>query len=235
MKNITHINKSLFIESAGSLNKRKAFVNHDGKKILLADVEKIAENFWIRTVYDENYIVVYSRGDMSNQIPLYIEAAYNIKNKSIVNLSDNKTRELLEYMLICKKGFNLATVLQYINNYPLLLVSEDSEEELVRYLTCDNMEIPRGEIIKYILKNYPELEKYMNYTDILSVMEYKKIVKSFGNNVLSFHRMPQIIDLSPAEMNRLQSIDELNEVTRDVEQELGVSKKPSIKVKVRKK
>lgn len=234
MKDIKYINKNLFIKSVERAKRTKIFVNHDGKEILLADVEKIAENFWIRTVYDENYIVVYSRGDMSNQIPLYIEAAYNIKNKSIVNLS-GKTRILLEYMLICKKRFDLASVLQYINNCPLLLVPEDSEEEFVRYLTCDNMDVPREEIIKYILKNYPELEKYMNYTDILSVIEYKKIVKSFGKNVLSFHIMPQLIDLSPVEMKRLKSIDGLDEVTREIEQELGVSKKSSIKVKARRK
>jgi len=235
MKNIKYINKYLFIKSIDGLKRKKVFINHDGKEILLANVKKIAYYFWINTVNDENYIVVYSRGDMSNQIPLDIEGAYNIKNKSIVDLSNYKIKVLLEYMLICKKGFYLAPVLQYINDYPLQIVSDDEIEDLVTYLTSGNNNITREEIIKYILENYPQLEKHMNYTDKLSVIEYRNIVEDFDTDVLRFHIMPQIIDLSPIEMKRLQSIDCINEATNKVEKELGISKKTAIRVKVRKK
>lgn len=234
MKDIEYINKNLFIKSVERAKRTKVFVNHDGKEILLADVKKIAENFWIRTVYDENYIVVYSRGDMSNQIPLFIEAAYNIKNKSIVNLS-GKIRVLLEYMLIHKKGIDIAAILEYINDCPLGIAEEDEKEDLVRYLTSGNTEISREEIIKYILNNYPELHEHMNYTNKLSVIEYRNILDEFDDDYLRFHVIPQIIDLSPVEKKRLESIDELDEATREVEQELGYSKNRSIKVKARKK
>ena len=232
MKTIKQINDNLFIKSIDGLKRTKVFVNHNGNKILLADVEKITERFWIRTVNDKNYIVVYSRGDMSNQIPIYIEGAYNIKNKSIVDLSNNAIRVLLDYMLIVKKGFHISTILEYINDCSFGIVKDDEIEDFVRYLTYGNNEISREEIIKYILDNYPELEKTMNCTNKLNFIDY---LNSIDDIYLHFHIMPQIIDLSSVEKKRLESIEELDEVTREVEQELGYSKNRSIKVKVRKK
>ena len=236
MKEIKYINDNLFVTTAYGLKRTKVFVNHYGKEVLLANVKKIADFFWIKTVNDENYILVYSRGDMSNQIPLCIEAAYNIKNKSIVDLSNNKTRVLLEYMLISKRGFDLATVLEYINNYPLQIVDEEEDIDLVeRYLTCGNKEISKSQIIKYILENYPELEKHMNYTGTLSVIQYRDIIDSLGTDTLWFHEIPQIVDLSPIEKKRLRAIEGLADVTEDIEKELSISKRTSFKVRTKKK
>lgn len=235
MKDNKRINDNLSVKIVESLKRKKVFVNHNNKEILLANVKKITEYFWVRTVNDENYIVVYSRGDMSNRIPLKIEAAYNIKNRSIVDLSNPKIKVLLEYMLICKKGFDVANVLEYINDYPLEIIDEDEKEDLAIYLTCGNTEISRTEIIKYILDNYPQLKEHMNYTEKLSVIQYRNIIDSLETDTLWFHEMPQIIDLSPVERKRLQAIDALDETTKDVERELGFDKKIPVKVRARKR
>lgn len=235
MKDNKRINDNLSVKIVESLKRKKVFVNHNNKEILLANVKKITEYFWVRTVNDENYIVVYSRGDMSNRIPLKIEAAYNIKNRSIVDLSNPKIEVLLEYMLICKKGFDVANVLEYINDYPLEIIDEDEKEDLAIYLTCGNTEISRTEIIKYILDNYPQLKEHMNYTEKLSVIQYRNIIDSLETDTLWFHEMPQIIDLSPVERKRLQAIDALDETTKDVERELGFDRKIPVKVRARKR
>lgn len=235
MKDNKRINDNLSVKIVESLKRKKVFVNHNNKEILLANVKKITEYFWVRTVNDENYIAVYSRGDMSNRIPLKIEAAYNIKNRSIVDLSNPKIKVLLEYMLICKKGFDVANVLEYINDYPLEIIDEDEKEDLAIYLTCGNTEISRTEIIKYILDNYPQLKEHMNYTEKLSVIQYRNIIDSLETDTLWFHEMPQIIDLSPVERKRLQAIDALDETTKDVERELGFDKKIPVKVRARKR
>lgn len=231
MKNKKYLSSNLYILEKEGLSRKKIFIYHDDMEILLADVKKITGAFCTRTVYDDNYIVVYSRGDMSNQIPLYIEAAYNIKNKSIVNLSDNKIRLLLEFMLICKKPIDVGVILEYINNFPLEIAEKDDIRDFVRYLTGGNNEISREEIIEYILDNYPELENYMNYTNKPSVIQYRNILNSFGRRYFNFHIMPQIVDLSQIEKRRVQSTHESNEI----EHELGNSRKTSIRVKSRKK
>ena len=107
MKNIVKINDNLSVKEDKRKNRTIISVIDDDKEILLSDI-KTDEYFWNKWIYDDNYIVAYSRGCMVNQIQLNIEAAYSIKNKKLLDMTNKKIKVLLEYMLIAKKGFDLA-------------------------------------------------------------------------------------------------------------------------------
>lgn len=146
------------------------------KEVLLSDIET-DEYFWNKWVYDENYVVAYSRGCMVNQIPLTVEAAYSIKNKRLLNMQNERIKELLEFMLICKKGFDLTQILTEINSSDLGLLSGDKKD-----------------IMSYILEAYPQLEKYASLTEKLSVSEYHSIEEELGESTFWLYAIPQ--DLS---------------------------------------
>ena len=190
MKKITDINENLHVKEI--IKKRRTIISViDGdKEILLSDI-KTDDYFWNKWISDDNYIVAYSRGCMVNQIPLNIEAAYSIKNKRLLNLSNKKIKVLLEYMLIAKKGFDLANVLSEINNGDLGLLSDDEKEDLNRYLTLGNRNITHSDVINYILQFYPQLEKYTGLKDKLSVSEYRSIKEDLDESTFWFHAIPQ--------------------------------------------
>lgn len=131
---------------------------------------------------------------MINQIPLNIEAAYNIKKKRLIDL-DKKTKVLLEYMMICKKGFGLANVLQEINEQDLGILESIEKEDLRTYLTTGNKDIPQEQIINHILSTYPQLKDYTNLEGPLSVVEYRNISDNLENKTFYFHIMEQDLDL----------------------------------------
>ena len=159
MEKITDIKENLKVKEIFKKGRTIIFVIDDDKEILLSDI-KTDDYFWNKWISDDNYIVAYSRGCMVNQIPLNIEAAYSIKNKKLLDLSNKKIKVLLEYMLIAKRGFDLANVLSEINNSDLELLNEDEKEDLSRFLTSGNKGIPHTDVINYILQFYPQLKKY---------------------------------------------------------------------------
>jgi hypothetical protein len=131
---------------------------------------------------------------MVNNIPLKIEAAYSIKDRKILSVEHKRFRVLLEYMLVYKKGFDISQVLQTINDEELEIVEETEKEDLERYLTAECGHITHKEIVGYILKQYPALEKYTNLSGPISVIRYKKLTKEIediiGTDCLYFHIMP---------------------------------------------
>jgi hypothetical protein len=127
---------------------------------------------------------------MVNQIPLNIEAAYNIKEKRLIYL-DKKIKILLEYMMICKKGFELANVLQEINEQDLGVLESIEKEDLRTYLTTGNKDIPQEQVIDHILSTYPELKDYTNLEGPLSVLQYRNIADNLENTIFKFHIMEQ--------------------------------------------
>ena len=149
---------------------------------------------------------------MRNQIPLNIEAAYNIKNRSTVNLENKKIKVLLEYMFISKKGFDIATVLSFINNIDLGVTEKEEVEDFIYYLTSGNKDINYNEILDYVLKTYPELTKYMNIKEKMSVIEYRQIVEEIGTNILRFHIMPQVVEELPNCYMNLEEVPKENDV-----------------------
>lgn len=189
MKLTTQINEQLSIEQIKNHNRTIISVIDGKDKILLSDI-KTNDYFWSKFVFNDTYIVAYSRGCMVNQIPLNIEAAYNIKEKKLIDL-DKKTKVLLEYMLICKRGFDLANVLQEINEHDLGILEEIEKEDLRTYLTIGNKDIPQEQVINHILSTYPQLKDYTNLESPLSVIEYRDILNNLENSTFYFHIMEQ--------------------------------------------
>lgn len=190
MEKITDIKENLQVKEIFKKGRTIISVIDDDKEILLSDI-KIDDYFWNKWISDDNYIVAYSRGCMVNQIPLNIEAAYSIKNKRLLDLSNKKIKVLLEYMLIAKRGFDLANVLSEINNSDLELLNEDEKEDLSRFLTSGNKGIPHTDMINYILQFYPQLKKYTELKDKLSVSEYRNIGEELNESTFWFHAIPQ--------------------------------------------
>lgn len=190
MEKITDIKENLQVKEIFKKGRTIISVIDDDKEILLSDI-KTDDYFWNKWISDDNYIVAYSRGCMVNQIPLNIEAAYSIKNKRLLDLSNKKIKVLLEYMLIAKRGFDLANVLSEINNSDLELLNEDEKEDLSRFLTSGNKGIPHTDVINYILQFYPQLKKYTELKDKLSVSEYRNIGEELNESTFWFYAIPQ--------------------------------------------
>lgn len=190
MKRNIKISEDLIVQEAKRKNRVVTSIIRGDKKTILTNI-KVNDYFWSKFVFDENYIVVYSRGCMVNNIPLNIEAAYDIKEKRVLDLSNKKIKIILEYMFISRRGFYLTDVLTFINKEDLKILDEESKGDLKRILTSGNSKISDEEVIKYILKEYPVLKKYRNLKGPLNVIEYKKIEDAIGQNFFKFHLMPQ--------------------------------------------
>ena len=193
MEKITKITDNLSVKEDNRKNRTIISVIDGDKEVLLSDIET-DEYFWNKWVYDENYVVAYSRGCMVNQIPHTVEAAYSIKNKRLLNMQNERIKELLEFMLICKKGFDLTQILTEINSSDLGLLSGDKKAELRNYLTSGNKNINKKDIMSYILEAYPQLEKYASLTEKLSISEYRSIEEELDESTFWLHAIPQ--DLS---------------------------------------
>ena len=98
-------------------------------------------------------------------------------------------------MLIFKKGFELANVLQEINEPDLGILDEIEKEDLRTYLTIGNKDIPHEQIIDYILSTYPQLKNYTNLEGPLSVVEYRNISDNLEKKTFYFHIMEQDLGL----------------------------------------
>ncbi len=191
MKDVRRINSRVQVERNIRMKTTAISVIVDGEKTVLADM-KTNDYFWLKYEHNDRYIVVYSRGCMVNQIPLKVEAAYDIKNEKVVEIK-RKNQVILEYMLIGKKQFEIGTILEFINDCLLNVASKEETEDFKRYLTAENPNITRERIKEYIISCYPVLSMYCDYDYIITVMEYREIMEKLGNN-LCFHIMPEALD-----------------------------------------
>ena len=190
MKREIKINDNLSVEENKKRKRTITSIIEDGERKILTDIET-DDYFWSKVIYDENYVVVYSRGCMVNQIPLNVEAAYDIKEKRMLDLSNKKLKVLLEYMFISTRGFKLTDILTFINDEDLRILDEESKGDLKRILTCGNNKITDEEVIKYILSKYPILANYRNLKGPLAVIDYKNIEEEIGQEIFRFHLMPR--------------------------------------------
>ena len=194
MKEYFEINKEISIIKDKKRKRTIISLVKDGNETVLSDL-KTDEFFWSNILYDENYIIVYSRGCMVNQIPLTIECAYNIKTDTILNTKENMKLNLeLQYMFMEKYAFDLGVVLEVINDNNLGIAYLDEIEHIKLYLTNGNENITDSEIKEYILKCYPMLSEYTNLKANLTVLEYRDIEEKLDRRYISLHKMPQIID-----------------------------------------
>lgn len=186
MKKTIQINDTTSVEMKEKFRRTIITLNKDSKKEILSDL-KTDDYFWSDVVFDENYVIVYSRGC----IPLDIEAAYDIKEERLLDLSNKKLKVILEYMFISTRGFELTDILTFINKEDLKILDEESKGDIKRILTSGNDKITDEEVINYILINYPIFSNYRNLRGPLSVIEYKNIAKQIGQEIFRFHLMPQ--------------------------------------------
>ena len=190
MVDIIKINDSITIEIKKSDERTIITLNRNGKNIILSDLYTDS-TFTSNVVYDNNYIVVYSKGDERNQIPIEIECAYNIKNGIILDTKNNsKLSDDLYMMLIDKKMFSAGSIVIWLNQKDLELGYEDETARIIEYLTNVNNNISREEIVDYVLKEYPILSNYLD----LNLDACKKVISDVSGECLFFHKMSQIID-----------------------------------------
>lgn len=205
MKNIININDLITIEINKKFGRTIITLNKNGNKEVLSSL-KTNDYFWSDIKFDENYIIVYSSGCMVNQIPLKIESAYNIKTDTILDLEkDKKLATELEYMFISKQGFDIRTTLSVINSSNLEVSDNEDVKNMIKYLTNENNNITKEEVINYIIKTYPLLSRFSQIETPITVMDYKMILKEFNSSYLYFHKIPQIIDSS---INKLKKANE---------------------------
>lgn len=189
MSEIIKINDNVNVEIKRMKGRTIIILDRMGKRVILSDL-KTSDTFTSHVVRDDNYIVVYSKNSTMNQMPLEIECAYNIKTDTFLNTKKNpKLAKDLEMMLISKRSFDIITIILWLNEKVTTLKSMDDIYEFVIYLDNGNEAI-YGEMMSYVLKEYPVLKKYLNVEDF----DYEKAVEELGGEYLSFHKMPQIID-----------------------------------------
>ena len=166
------------------------------KSIVMFD-EKTDDYYWAEYRVNEHYVVVFSRGCMMNQIPIYIERAYDIKEGRLVNLN-SYTRKVLEDMLICQRFIDSATILAIINNWNVPSEYSKEIDKDIEYLTNGNKDITREQVIDYIFKCYPSLRQFACYPTPSDIYRYKSIRRAIINMIapggFAFHIMPQRID-----------------------------------------
>lgn len=188
------ITNDISVEVVRKKTRTSMFLIKNGGKFLLTTM-KTWDTFFVDFAYDDNYIVVYSRGTMINQIPLNIEEAYSIKHDKYLNMENRRLKVLLEYMFISRRSFDLTTVLAAINNNSLGLVEPGDENELIEYLLAASPKTERNLAVEYIFKCYPVLKKYANLTGPISVVDYKKIEEELETSTFWFHMMSLNLDL----------------------------------------
>lgn len=189
------INDNIFIKKEKKYVKEQLFLEKertiitlikDNQEQILSDKET-NDYFSIEIIYDNNNIVVYSKGYMINQIPLNIEAVYNINRDIIFDLTDNRTKEFFKYLYINKITLKLEEILTIINKEDLKILEETTKEEIKSLLTYGNTNITEEELIEYILNEYPILKDYQNLKAPLTAHEYIKIKNKIGHDIFRLY------------------------------------------------
>ena len=160
----------------------------------LVTINNLVDGASVNYLFNDYYLIVYSRYNRKYDVPVVIEAIYDLKNDKIIDPNSNVEFTYgIDKMFLDQRFFNLNILIQAINpNYNLCLCSEDELYEMFDYLKMDNDQISNSQVINYILKEFPELIKYTNITKPLTVFEYQTIYKKY--NGCYFNTMPQNID-----------------------------------------
>lgn len=191
MERVFNISDNLILIIEEKRKKEKFSCFHDNKTITLLNKEynpKLVRSF----NYDENYVTVISKYAYRDYA--YVEAAYNIKDKELVEL-DYNTSYLLDYMYALKDIYSLGYVLELINDNYLGFYSDDVlEDSIILYLTSGNPNITKEEVINYVLECYPKLKKYTNLELPFTASKYQEIIHDIGKLELSFYKMPFVIE-----------------------------------------
>lgn len=192
MKQTRRANESLRVERVINKTTTTIWLSIEGKRTMLFKTHT-SDTFWLNYIYDKNFIIVYSRGCMANQIPLKIEIAYDIKRNKIINISEENAM-VFEHVYVSSKAFDTSVVLQYLNSNDLEITSVDKLKSFEEYITGKNRDIPKEDVIDYIVKQEPRLKEFLNIDIPLSVNKYHAILNTIGTNTFWFNIMPQALD-----------------------------------------
>lgn len=165
------------------------YVGVDGDKMIL--LSKSGDAGGVGT--DENYFIestTFENGESK------IEGIYSIKNKKLLNVCNEKLVELYKHMFWMgrAKKFELAFLLSEINDEDLNLLMDEEKYQYYNYLTSGNQVITHDEVVNYILKIIPKLEKYKNLRSGLSVVEYRAIAEELGSMTFGLRPIPQDLE-----------------------------------------
>ena len=163
----------------------------DGDKMILLSPEEIDKSSAAGT--DGEYFIESTIYECSES---KITGLYSIKNQKLLNVKNRKLLELYKQMFWIgrAKTFELAFALSEINSENLGILTDEEKTQYYRYLTSGNKNITRDEVVNYILRKIPKLEKYSNLKNELSAMEYRLIAKDLGTMLLALRPIPQDLE-----------------------------------------
>ncbi len=187
------INDDLRIDYNNGDGKTVITLIDNDKRIIMFDQET-NEYFWAEYRVNDDYVVVFSRGCMVNNIPLVIESVYDIREKRLVKLN-SKTQKVFENMLVTKCFIDNASIIAIINKWNVPEEDRKEIDEAIDYLTNGNESITTNQVIEYIFKCYPGLKKFACYPTPFDIYRYKSIRRTLNESGGHFfHIMPQRID-----------------------------------------
>ena len=157
MKKVVHIDTDLIIEEIIEDDNTKTYLLNEttGERILLASIYTNMYN-WSKYIVKDNYIVIYTTGVIATEIPVNIQAVYDLNRMEHISYDD----ELIKNIFIYSKPFSLGTVLSTINDF--CFGDEKDVEEFIDYLTNNNENIMSEDIKNYIIESHPILENYQS-------------------------------------------------------------------------
>lgn len=125
-----------------------------------------------------------------------IKGLYSIKKHKLLNVSNLKLLELYKHMFWMgrAKEFELVFLLSEINSEDLGFLNEEEKYKYYNYLSSGNKAITHDEVVNYILKKIPKLEKYTNIRRGLSVAEYRAIAQELGAMNFKLRPIPQDLE-----------------------------------------
>ena len=191
MKKIHNINENVELVLFERYFSTSAILYVDNKVLRLCKVDGTNGGFFVSYGYNENYLVVFSRGTIGNSIPLTVEAVYDLVNNRVVKVTE-KNSKIFEYMCVCKKSIEPDVILEFLNDNKLELVEPCEVEDFIRYVTAENSDISKEEIKAYVLKEYPYFKDYMNFETTFTVKQYKSVIKNFKETIW-LHIMPNAL------------------------------------------
>lgn len=186
------INEKIFLNIAETFGETMVKVYVDNRPVHICKLSKNETFVGVGYVFNEFYIVIFSRDVSKEKNQFKIEAVYDIVKQNIVQLSE-KNEHIFEYMCILKKKTDVAVVLQLLNNSKLQIAEEAEIEEFIKYITAGNENITREQIKEYILSVYPDFIKFMNLTSEISIIEYRKILSELNLEICEFNIMPHLL------------------------------------------
>lgn len=162
MSEIIKINDNVNVEIKKIKDRTIIILDRMGERVILSDL-KTSDTFTCHVVRDDNYVVVYSKGCMKNQIPLVVECAYNIKTDTILNIKEFDYEKAVEEL----GGEYLS-----FHKMPQIVDTEEDKVQVFKVLATRKR------------KPYIISEEELQPTDVSNKNEVKEMAQEFKRNNL---------------------------------------------------